>query len=81
MSKKLTIANDPLAFLGQDEVVTLLIDEIEVEEQVRKEFGIAEIQELADSIKQVGIITVFAAARALLDKELSEGGQSITATS
>ena len=56
MSKKLTIANDPLAFLGQDEVVTLLIDEIEVEEQVRKEFGLAEINELADSIKQVGII-------------------------
>ena len=56
MSKKLSIMNDPLSFIGGNEAVTLSIDDIVVEEQVRKDFGENEISELAESIKQVGII-------------------------
>ena len=56
MSKKLVIKDDPLSFLGGGEAVTLSIDEIVVEEQVRKEFGEEAIKELAESIKSVGLI-------------------------
>jgi ParB/RepB/Spo0J family partition protein len=56
MSKKLFIKDDPLSFLGGGEAVTLSIDEIVVEEQVRKEFGEEAIKELAESIKSVGLI-------------------------
>ena len=56
MSKKLFIKDDPLSFLGGNEAVTLSIDEIVVEEQVRKEFDEETIKELAESIKSVGLI-------------------------
>ncbi len=56
MSKKLFIKDDPLSFLGAGEAVTLSIDEIVVEEQVRKEFDEEAIKELAESIKSVGLI-------------------------
>ena len=56
MSKKLVIKDDPLSFLGGGEAVTLSIDEIVVEEQVRKEFDEEAIKELAESIKSVGLI-------------------------
>lgn len=56
MSRKLSIGDDPLEFLGGNEAITLPIDDIVVEEQVRREFGDEEIEALAESIKQVGLI-------------------------
>ena len=59
MTKKLTIANDPLAFIGgkkNNEIIEIEINEIEINEQPRHEFDFVKIHEMAESIKQVGVL-------------------------
>ena len=59
MTKKLTIANDPLAFIGgkkNNEIIEIEIDEIEIAEQPRHDFDFVKIHEMADSIKKVGVL-------------------------
>ena len=52
--------NDPLAWIGEnknvDNISLLGLEDIVVEEQVRKDFNEERLKELADSIKQHGII-------------------------